>query len=509
MKNFMRNTGLALLSAMMLSSCFDLKEEVYSEIPMDNFGKTEQELIATAGRAYTQLQNYCTEQSLWTLSLQVADECAVPINSNGSWAEERYGELQRQQYTPSNTLVLKGWNFCFDGIASCNEILYELGLSTVEFEAKEKITAEVEVLRAFFYFMAIDGWGNVPYSIDYTDTSYPEQKDRKFLFSFIEKSIKDNLPLLDAEPSTSTYGRVTQDVAYTLLAKLYLNAEEWLGTPMWAEAEAACYNVISKGHYSIADDYASNFSANNEGSVENIFVIPYSTTYTESDHNSFIIYIMALDSWATEKFNIPASAWDGFVCQPDFFQKYDAADKRRDATWLYKGNQTNSGGYDVTDAPYNPVFDESLYSTRRALYDGARIWKWHYQTDGQLISDQTSMDNDFVLFRYADVVLMYAEALVRQNRAAEAAQLADLQKIRTRAGLPVYSAADLTLDELLDERGRELAWEGWRRQDLIRFGKYNDTWWAKPTASPATKRLFPIPTTVLAANPRLSQNPGY
>ena len=228
MKNFMRNTGLALLSAMMLSSCFDLKEEVYSEIPMDNFGKTEQELIATAGRAYTQLQNYCTEQSLWTLSLQVSDECAVPINSNGSWAEERYGELQRQQYTPSNTLVLKGWNFCFDGIASCNEILYELGLSTAEFEAKEKITAEVEVLRAFFYFMAIDGWGNVPYSIDYTDTSYPEQKDRKFLFSFIEKSIKDNLPLLDAEPSTSTYGRVTQDVAYTLLAKLYLNAEEWL-----------------------------------------------------------------------------------------------------------------------------------------------------------------------------------------------------------------------------------------------------------------------------------------
>ena len=87
MKTFMRNTGLTLLSAMMLSGCFDLTEEVYSEIPMEDFGKTEQELIATAGRAYTQLQNYCTEQSLWTLALQVSDECAVPINSNGSWAE--------------------------------------------------------------------------------------------------------------------------------------------------------------------------------------------------------------------------------------------------------------------------------------------------------------------------------------------------------------------------------------------------------------------------------------
>ena len=106
-------------------------------------------------------------------------------------------------------------------------------------------------------------------------------------------------------------------------------------------------------------------------------------------------------------------------------------------------------------------------------------------------------------------MLRYAEALVRQNRAAEAAQLADLQEIRTRDGLPVYSAADLTLDELLDERGRELAWEGWRRQDLIRFGKYNYAWWAKPTASAAKKKLFPIPTTVLAANPRLSQNSGY
>lgn len=508
MKTIIRNIGLSLLPLMMLSSCFDLTEEVYTEIPMDEFGKTEQELIATAGRAYTKLQDYCTEQSLWTLNLQVSDECAVPVNSNGSWAEERYSELQYHKYSPSNKLVLEGWNFCFDGIASCNEILYELGLSSIEFEAKDKIIAEIKILRAFFYFMAIDGWGNVPYSIDYTDTSYPEQKDRKFMFSFIEKEITDNIELLDEVPSLSNYGRVTQGMAYTLLAKLYLNAEEWIGEAMWDEAEKACYKVISGGHYTIADDYSSNFAVSNESSVENIFVIPYSTTYTESDHNSFIIYIMALDSWATEKFNIPASAWDGFVCQPDFFQKYADNDKRRDETWLYKGNQISNGDYDVTDAPYNPVFDESLYATRRALYDGARIWKWHYQKDGLLISDQTSMDNDFALFRYSDVVLMYVEALMRQGRTGEAVNLADFKKIRTRAGLQEYTASNLTLEELLDERGRELAWEGWRRQDLIRFGEYNKAWWAKP-ASAATTKLYPIPTTVRAANPNLDQNEGY
>lgn len=141
---------------------------------------------------------------------------------------------------------------------------------------------------------------------------------------------------------------------------------------------------------------------------------------------------------------------------------------------------------------------------------GARCWKWHYQTDGSLTSYDISMDNDFAIFRYADVVLMYVEALVRQGKTAEAVSLADFQKIRTRAGLSAYKSSELTLDEVYDERGRELAWEGWRHEDMIRFGKYLKQYWAHPDQSTDTFRtLFPIPTDALNANPNLKQNEGY
>lgn len=505
MKKILKYIGVSLTAALSFTGCFDLDEQTYTEIPIDKFFKNEQELVATAGRAYTKLQAYCTEQSLWTLNLQVSDECAVPVNAAGEWTDERYGQLHRHTYNASNKLVNQGWNFCFDGIAACNEILYELNLSEIEFEGKGKILAEVEVLRALFYMLAIDGWGNVPFSIDYTDTSYPEQKDRAFMFNFIEKAILDNIEELDATASIENYGRVTQGVAWTILAKLYLNAETWINEPMWEEAADACQQVMNLGCYHIEQDYTLNFAVVNEASTENIFAIPYSTNYTESDHNAFILFILALDSWGADKFNISASVWDGFVCQPDFFESYAEKDLRRDQTWMYAGNQLPQ----MSDAPYNPVFDESLYSTGRGVQDGARIWKWNYQTDDLLLSDQTSMENDFAFFRYADVVLMYAEALVRQGRAADAANLADLQAIRTRAGLAPYTAADLTLDELLAERGRELAWEGWRRQDLIRFGKYDEAWWAKPSLGDPRRNLFPIPTTVRNANPNLAQNPGY
>jgi len=120
------------------------------------------------------------------------------------------------------------------------------------------------------------------------------------------------------------------------------------------------------------------------------------------------------------------------------------------------------------------------------------------------------MDNDFAIFRYADVVLMYVEALVRQNRTSEAIQLADFKKIRTRAGLNAYTTSQLTIDELYAERGRELAWEGWRHEDMIRFGKYLKKYWAHPDQSSETFRnVFPIPTDILNANPKLSQNKDY
>jgi hypothetical protein len=516
--------------------CTNLDEKVYSDLDKDLIYTSEQMLMSYSATAYTKLQAYGSEQSLWTLNIQMGDEVAAPRNAYNDWIDPRYRELQTHNITAANKLVYMGWNYCFDGIASCNDVLYEIGQSTVEFAGKQKLTAEIKILRAYFYFLAIDGWGSVPFSIDAADKSYPFQKDRAFVFSFIEQEIKDNIEYLDEAPNAFNYGRITRGVANTILAKMYLNAKEWTGTEMWAEAEAACLAVINPGHYSIADNYRDNFRVRNEGSRENIFVIPYSTTYTTSDHNDFVIYIMTLAPAQSAQFNISTTCWDGFICQPDFFTSYDEADTRRADSWL-SGQQYLPGGaklqmtemvdgaevsvdfildplmgFDKSAADINAEYSKgaAFFSNPRGKMDGAKVGKWEYQTDGLLTGDQVSMDNDFALFRYADVLYMYAEALLRKNGDASAAiAIPDFEKIRTRAGMAPFTSATLTLDALLAERGHELCLEGWRRQDLIRFGKFSDPWWAKPSASPSHAKLYPIPREARGNNPNLEQNPGY
>ena len=292
---------------------------------------------------------------------------------------------------------------------------------------------------------------------------------------------------------------------------MYLNAEAWFGTPMYDKAEKACKDIMDIGAYSIEDSYSTNFDIKNEDSKENIFVILYDRVYTSGSSSSFSLHTLTLEAASQATFNIPAAPWSGFLCQPDFFQTYAEQDLRRSQSWLY-GPQVDLSGKDL-GFEYTPVFPEEKYYNSnggRGTYDGARCWKWHYQTDGSLKEYTVSMDNDFAIFRYADVVLMYVEALVRQNRTSEAIQLADFKKIRTRAGLDAYTTSQLTIDELYAERGRELAWEGWRHEDMIRFGKYLKKYWAHPDQSSETFRnVFPIPTDILNANPKLSQNKDY
>lgn len=490
--------------------CTDLDETVYSGVSIDDFFKNEKELVANAGRAYTKLQGYNSEQSLWTLLLQASDECAVPA-SGGSWySNGRYEEIQTNKIPPSNRLLTRGWNWIFNGIAACNEIIYETELSAIQFEGKEKIIAEMKILRDFYYYQAIACWGNVPFTTDYTETGYPEQKSREYVFNFLLDEINENIDKLDQTPTSTNYGRITQAAAYCLLAKMYLNAEVWFGTPMYDKAEAACQEVMKVG-YTLEDTYSANFDINNENSKENIFVILYDRVNTSGSSSSFYLHTLTLEAASQATFNIPAAPWSGFLCQPDFFQTYAENDVRRSQSWLY-GPQVDVNGKDL-DFSYTPVFDERKYYNSnggRGIYDGARCWKWHYQTDGSLKEYTISMDNDFAIFRYADVILMYTEALMRQNRTPEAVQLNDLKKIRTRAGLTAYTASELTLDELYAERGRELAWEGWRHEDMIRFGKYLKKYWAHPDQSEETFRnIFPIPTDILNANPNLKQNKDY
>jgi hypothetical protein len=213
--------------------------------------------------------------------------------------------------------------------------------------------------------------------------------------------------------------------------------------------------------------------------------------------------------------------WNGFSTLSDFYDKFQAVDQRRGINYRYPGALPNPGNrknvgflegqqHDLTtDAPLkdrknNPLVFTRAVKLRETGNDlevtGIRVIKYPY--DYATPGDQK--ENDWAIFRYADVLLMKAEALLRTNKAAEA--LVIVNQVRAQRGaLPLVAA---TLDQLLDERGRELYWEGYRRQDLIRFGKFLQPWQEKP-ASDAKNLLFPIPNSQLAVNPNLTQNPGY
>lgn len=502
MKKYFLKIAVPTLVTFFMFSCTDLSETVYSEIEANNFFKSEKDLLAYTGRAYTQLQKYPGEQYLWSLGENASDELVIPAKDNGDWYEQgRWQVIQKHTLnnsTANNKILTKSWDMVFQGISACNEILSVI--EPIEFKSKARVEGEIKILRAFYYYWALDYWGNVPYSIDFGKAELPKQKNRKFIFDFVVKEINDNVDALQKFPTSEYYGRVTQGMAYTLLAKMHLNANEWTGQENYKEAVAACDKVISINSYSIENNYFSNFLVHNENSRENIFVIPFHPSLTG---DGLYWGYLSLSPASMASFDMIANPWDGFVVQPDFFNKFSASDLRRNS-FLF-GQQYNSSGQAITLGGEAFIYTPSIadYNSRKK-WEGARIAKYQYQKN---INYGAGMENDFVLFRYADVLYTKLEALHRLGRAGEFINDPQLQKIRTRAGLAPYAVGNLTNSELLDEFGREFAWEGRRRQDLIRFGVWGDSWWEKPASGPS-KKIFPIPQTALNTNPNLVQNPN-
>jgi starch-binding outer membrane protein, SusD/RagB family len=493
--------AIALTIMLSMVSCTSLDEEVYSDIPLDKVFRTERDVLMNAGRAYSNLQRYPEEFSLWTLNELASDEMVAPGRDDGFvWDNGRWNEIHTHNVSSTNKILTLSWNFVFEGIASCNEIIYETELSPITFPEKDRIVSEIKILRAYFYYWGMDNWGNIPFSADFTDKKLALQKDRKFVFDFIESDILANIDKLESQTGTAYYGRVTQGMANTLLAKLYLNAQEWIGEDKFQQSVDACNKVIALNNYHIEDDYFANFKVNNESSLENIFVIPMHSIFTK---DRFYWYTLTLNDASRATFNFKGGMWDEFVLEPGFLDKYADNDLRK-KSFLF-GQQKDKDGNDIVidGVPfiYSPTIGNYM---ARKKWEGARCAKYEYQDELEYYVND--MENDYVLFRYADVLYTKLEALWRLGRGSEMLSDPDLQKIRTRAGLEPLQEDDLTSSGLLDELGREFAWEGHRRQDQIRFGVWGNPWWNKPPSGPNAK-LFPIPQTILSTNSNLVQNP--
>jgi hypothetical protein len=504
-----------------LVSCTDLEPKVYTDITYDTFFKTEKQVLSAAGPAYQSLNAYPTPEGIWGLSELTTDEFILPTRGIHWYNDGIFQRLHLHKYIPTDFIINNSWKVMFAGITNCNRVIYQYGAIEPQTEALQTVMNEMKALRSLYYYFLMDLFGGVPWvdTFDVPTGFAPERNTRADIFHNIEQDLKNSVGSLNNTVDMTTYGRLNRYGAFTLMAKLYMNAEVYTGTPMWDEAIATCDSVILQGKYSLNKNFFANFAIENEGSPENIFNIPFTDIFAPNWGDAtyparmFTLHLWTLHFTGTQTYNCEQGGWDGFCAVPSFYYSFDQKDIRLDGLltglqFSFKGdtlfcNQELSGQPLV----YTPEIN-SLQSA--AENEGARFVKYDY-TDAK----NYQLSNDFVLFRYADVLLMKAEALMRKNGGNATQDAVNLvNQVRARAFLSdnskLYTTATLTLDELLAERGRELYGETWRRNDLIRFGKYNDPiGTTRPNKASDVYNLFPIPQDQINANPNLVQNAGY
>ncbi|WP_423147725.1 RagB/SusD family nutrient uptake outer membrane protein [Rubrolithibacter danxiaensis] len=488
-----------------VQACTDLEPEVFDRAEGSKFPKNEAELLSTVGATYGQLRGYYDPVTV--LNEATSDEMVVPTRGPDWYDNASWQQMARHNWTPVSPGQINGsWEWAYQVIAKANINITAINASSLEIQGKETILSELRMLRAFAYFTLLDMFGNVPILTESSPAGNPTQSDRAAVYAFIEKEITEALPNLRDEKGAATYSRFTKGAANTLLAKLYLNAEVYTGTPKWQEASAAADAVInSAAGYGLNPDYLSNFAVANGSNTntyaENILVIPYDKVLATGMNWQ----MRTLHYAQGGVYQLSGNPWNGFSTRADFYNSYSDNDLRK-AMWLEGPQKDNAGNIiTFTDAVDNKskqlIFTPQITSLEKAFgNEGVRNVKYEVQRN----NTRSDQDNDFALFRFSDVLLMKAEAELRLGHTGPA--LTEINKVRARA--KVANLTSLTLDDILAERGRELAWEGWRRNDLIRFGKWESSWEFKNN-SETFRRLFPIPSQQLSNNPNLKQNPGY
>ena len=495
-------------------SCTKLDEKVYSELTGELFFENPDNLIYAFGAAYTNFY-WLIGHKFGMVGKDAGTDMLVVPQRGGDWYDGgEWHRYHRLTWTPDEGYVSFWWNNCYAGINKCNQLI--LQFSQIESETAPIAVAELRALRALYYYWLVDLFGNVPIvdRFDYPPDYKPPTNSRSEVFEFVETELKESLPLLSKVTGLQMYGRVNYYAAYSVLAKLYLNAEVFVGTPRYEDALAACDTVIQSGNFSLESDYFNNFVGDATTSPEHILGVPFD----QINAQGFEVHLFTLHYSLQDKYGIQSATWNGICSQEAFFNSFEETDLRRNG--LLSGPQFDAEGVQITDPsfekfdpanPTNPIDPDgaglnltpnvNMLEPNCLRQCGARIAKFPF-----IEGSDRYISNDFPIFRYADVLLMKAESLWRSGGdIGEALSL--VNEIRSRAGASAMAAFDA--DSLLAERGRELFAEGHRRNDLIRFGKYLDTRWEKPDVSPEYVKLWPIPNSQIQANPNLQQNPGY
>ena len=457
----------------------------------------------------------------WQLQELTTDEAVI------AWGDEGLPELHNHTWSSANQFVRAMYYRVFFQVSMANEFIRESepsklearGLTADEQAEIASYRAEARFLRALSYWHGIDLFGNIPFYTEETEVGgeAPDQADRATVFNFIEselRSIENDMK----EPGTNLYGRADRAAVWMLQAKIYLNAGVYTGTDRYADCQVATSKIIDSGAFSLQDDYSHLFLADNNFSSEIIWAIPFDGQNTQT--------------WGGMTYLVHAPV--GGNMEDDIND--ETGEIFEDEVVALYGINGGWGGLRTTSSLVNQFSDPSGNTDERAIFysngqtleiDDIGVFQQGYgvvkykniSSAGLPGSDLTHIDTDYPMFRLADAYLMYAESVIKGGGGDMGKALEYVNALRERAYNSTagnVSQADLTDDFILDERARELYWEGHRRQDLIRHNQFteNGVWPWKGAVKDGTttekfRDLFPIPFAELSANPKLDQNDGY
>lgn len=495
-------TAALIVSTLFTFSCTNLDEELYDQVADDSFGNTPSEIEALVGGAYSSLRGFSdgisnsfpTCEYVFFLNEVASDEATIPTRGTDWYDGGRYQQVQMHTWNADNGMILSAWRYCYAGIAKVNAIIYQVDKSGLTAEAKAPIYAELKSIRAYYYYQLLDMFGNVPIVTNFEDQALPSNSSREDVYHFVETELLNALPHLR---SGVVYSKMTKNVAYSLLARLYINSKAFINVERWQDCIDMCQNI--SGH-ALAPDFFANFATQNQTSNEIIFSIPY-----DQKAGTVGNYMSSMSCHYLHRFTISPTGdypWsgNGMCAQPGVYSSFIDTDKRKKC--MLEGDQISlaTGSVIIMDSGEPLTYTENIIDfTNAKQNEGVRLGKYEMKA-----GEQWERDHDFVLIRYAEILMMQAECYVRLGSPDLAIPF--VQQITARAGTEMPSVVNL---EFIDkELLREFAFEGRRRTDNIRFGTFFEPWWQKG-ATPLNRGIFPIPTTVLSSNANLVQNPGY
>lgn len=443
----------------------------------------------------------------WTSQELTTDEAIC------AWGDIGIPDLNHGTWTTDNQFLRGLYSKAILQITLCNEFLREStseklsgrGISGTDATNIQRYRAEARFLRAFQYWVLLDGFGNPPFvtEADVIGKVSPKQTTRAALFAYVEAELKAIEPEL-AAPRTNEYGRADQGASWALLARLYLNAQVYTGTAKYTEAITYAGKVINAG-YVLKTNYRDLFLAdNNINNQETILSINYDgTRSTNYGGTTFLINAAINGDMNPASYGVPNGGWGGNRTRQNLPALFPDPNGTQDKRGIFFGTKAN--------------VDETGVFT-----DGLRVTKFKNVTSTGATPaslNGTFSSLDFPLFRLAEQYLIYGEAVLRGGTGGTIPQaLIYVNNLRQRAyGNSTGNVTTLSVNFFLDERARELYWEGHRRTDLVRFNRFTDASYLWPfkggvkagSALPSSRNLYPIPSADLIANPNLTQNPGY